>query len=103
MRRIEDARENGMHRLTGGHGSGSSPEPEFSPISTDALLETVREMRRKGFREPSSRGIARYLDSDVDPSLVGRMMSSLATQGYVDQIGEQSPYRWNIQSRPESP
>ena len=96
MRRIEDAAENGMSRLTGGPRRGVRGT-EYATIGKKHLLEAVREMRRKGFREPRSRGIARYLEEDVDPSLVGQMMTSLAADGHVERVGAESPYRWHIQ------
>jgi hypothetical protein len=97
MRRIEDAAENGMSRLTGGPRRAPTRGEEYAAIGEEQLLEAVREMRRKGFREPRSRGIARYLEEDVEPSLVGQMMSSLAADGHVDRVGAESPYRWRIQ------
>lgn len=88
--KIEDAIENGFNRLRNEYPSqNSSPEKE-------QLVETLKEMQRKGFQEVKSRSIARYIDEDISSSQIGKTMSSLAMEGHVDRIGEESPYQWKI-------
>jgi len=60
------------------------------------LLAVLREMHGKGFQAVSARGIARYLHNRHDPGRIGALLSSLAAEGYVERIGDESPYRYTL-------
>lgn len=89
-RRINEAIENGVTRLR------KPGPPQISPTKKNQLLCAVKDMHRMGCPHMSSRGIGRYLDENVAPSQIGMLMSRLAEEGYVERIGDESPYRWRI-------